>query len=335
MSKKIILSQEVIDAIVKNSKKAPFPEFKTPMLATLTKNYFSDKEWFYEQKFDGERCIAYKKNGHVTLYSRNGKIINTEYEELAAALKAQAADDFVIDGEIIATDKSGISRFQLLQSRINLQNGDSPVPISYCIFDILYTDGYLVEHIPLFARKELLKHLLKYNTMLKYTDHIVGKGVPLFHQACKKGEEGIMAKDSHGLYVHKRSVSWLKFKCSASQELVIGGYTKPKGSRAHFGALLVGYYDKKHFIYAGKVGTGFSEETLALLGKKLEKITTTTCPFYQFDDSTKDVVWVKPHIVAEFEFAEWTQGGKLRVGRYKGLREDKSAQDVVRESPKK
>jgi len=332
MTKKIVLSPYCIEVIVKRSKKASFPTFEPPMLATLTKNYFSKKEWLYEPKYDGVRCVAYKKNGVVHLFSRNGHVVNREYPELVTALTQQLADNFVIDGEIVAFDTAGISRFQLLQSRINRTNHFSSVPIHYCIFDILYTDGYSMEQVPLYVRKALLKQLLQYNDVLQYTDHAVGNGMALFAAACKKHEEGIIAKQKDSKYSHTRSRDWLKFKCSASQELVIGGYTTPQGSRSHFGALLVGYYDKNNFIYAGKVGTGYSHETLALVGKKLEKLTIKKCPFFNYDGPVTQVHWVKPQLVAEFEFAEWTNGGKLRVGRYKGLREDKSAKKVIREA---
>lgn len=333
MAKKIALQSECTQALIKNSKKAPFPAFQPPMLATLTKNYFSKKDWLYEQKFDGERCVAYKKNGIVTVYSRNGREINHEYPEIVRALEAQVADNFVIDGEIVAFDTKGVTQFQLLQGRINLQKTtNAVVPVYYCIFDVLYTEGYIVEKVPLYARKELLKQLLAYNKILLYTEHSVGEGLPLYKKACKRHEEGIMAKQKDGAYIHARSRNWLKFKCSASQELVIGGYTKPRGSRTNFGALLVGYYDNKKFLYAGKVGTGFSHETLSFLGKKLSALTTKNCPFTNYDGLDTNVFWVKPQLVAEFEFAQWTNAGKLRVGRYKGLRDDKNAKSVVRES---
>ena len=198
----------------------------------------------------------------------------------------------------------------------------------------MYVDGYDTRELPLYARKDILKKLLTYNNILEYTEHKVGDGIPFFKQACKLKWEGLIAKRFDSEYVGKRSHDWLKFKCIMKQELVIAGYTSPKGSREYFGALLVGYYDNGKLIYAGKVGTGYSEEILEFLGKKLQKLEIKTCPFDQYDTSTKDVHWVKPILVAEFQFAQWTNAGKLRVGRYKGLRDDKAAKDVVKEIPK-
>ncbi|MGB8467971.1 MAG: non-homologous end-joining DNA ligase [Candidatus Babeliales bacterium] len=323
----------------KAQKKAQ-PTSVKPMLATLTKEYFSRDTWIYEPKFDGERCIAIKKNGSVSLVSRNNKSINDEYPELAEALTAQKADNFIIDGEIIAVNNKGISDFQLLQSRINLhqlaeiEDHVRTEPVFYCIFDVLYTNGADVRVLPLIERKALLKSLLHYNHMLLYTQHIVGQGVHYLKKACKQGWEGLIAKKIDSRYVGKRSRAWLKFKCSIGQELVIGGYTEPQRSRTDFGALLVGYYKNGSLHFAGKVGTGFSQETLTMLGKKLRSLEIKTCPFDGYEESMRSIHWVKPVLVAEFEFAQWTKGNKLRVPRYKGLRTDKAAREVVQELPK-
>ncbi len=327
------------ETILKKRKKLAQPHFIKPMLAVLTHDYFSSDEWFYEHKFDGERCLAFKKNGKVRLMSRNDKLINDEYPELVVALEKLKADNFIIDGEIVALNKKGISDFELLQGRINLQSLSDissmkkQVPIYYRIFDLLYADGYLLTQLPLYARKDVLKKLVRFTKMLTFSEHTIGNGVLLFKKACKLGWEGVMAKRADSPYESKRSRNWLKFKCSMGQELVIGGYTEPQGSRSYFGALLVGYYDKKGvFHYAGKVGTGYTQETLALLGKKLQRLEIKKCPFSDYDGHLVRVHWVKPTLVAEFQFAQWTNAGKLRVGRYKGLRNDKAAKDVVKES---
>lgn len=329
--------------LIEKIKKIPEPSFLDPMLATLTKNYFSSKEWLYEEKFDGERCLVFKKNGVVNLLSRNNKNMNNIYPDLLDTLKKQSADNFIIDGEIITLNKHGVSDFELLQSRMNLRvnlhklSEQKDITIIYRIFDLMYIDGYDIRKLPLYARKEILKNLLKYNKILVYTEHKLEHGLSYFKEACKLHWEGIIAKRINGEYVGVRSRDWLKFKCIMKQELVIAGYTDPKGSRSYFGALLVGYYEKNKLIYAGKVGTGYSEEILAMLGKKLEKIKIKTCPFSEFTEDNrllKNINWVKPIIVAEFEFAQWTNAGKLRVGRYKGLRDDKEAKDVVKEIPK-
>lgn len=326
---------DITSSDLKKRRKIRQPSFIHPMLATLTNLYFSKQDWIYEHKFDGERCLAFKKNGVVLLLSRNHNSMNSEYPELVKALEQQEADNFIIDGEIVARDKAGVSDFQMLQGRMHLERTtNKSVPIAYCIFDLMYVAGYDIQMLPLLARKKILKKLLRYNKLLSYTDHIVGDGIPYFKKACKLKWEGVIAKSSESEYANKRSRDWLKFKCIMQQELVIGGYTTPRGSRQFFGALLVGYYQDGKLIYAGKVGTGYSEETLAMLGKKLHKLAQKKCSFTNYDGKEQDVHWVKPMLVAEFQFAQWTRGDKLRVGRYKGLRDDKAARDVVKEVPK-
>lgn len=320
-------------------KKSSQPDFVSPMLATLTDEYFSSNEWIYEHKFDGVRCLVFKKNGIVKLLSRNRHLMNDEYPEIAQAFEKQKADNFIVDGEIVAATKN-LSDFELLQSRINLKDLErikakvKQVPIALCIFDIMYSDGYDLRHMPLLDRKKILKRLLNYNKTLIFTAHKVGDGVTFFHNACKMGWEGLIAKKADSIYEGRRSRNWLKFKCVMEQELVIGGFTAPRGSRTDFGALLVGYFDKNKFMFAGKVGTGFSHETLRILGKKMRALEIKKCPFANYDESTLGVHWIKPQLVAEFGFAQWTRDGKLRVGRYKGLRDDKDAKDVVKEVPK-
>ncbi len=327
-----------LDELLKKAQKEKQPDFIPPMLATLTEDYFSSDEWIYEHKFDGERCLAFKKNGKVRLRSRNNRSMNDEYPELVTALEKQIADDFIIDGEIVALNREGISDFQLLQGRINVRSvthlEEIEVPIYYRIFDLLYVGGYNITHLPLLARKALLKKLLRYNKMLNYTEHHVGDGVALFKKACAAHWEGLIAKKIDSTYVSKRSPSWLKFKCSAGQELIIIGYTEPKGSRAYFGALLVGYYDHGKLMYAGKVGTGYTQATLEMIGKKLKKLETKKKLVTNYTGTLRGVHWVKPVLVAEFKFAQWTRDNRLRVGRYQGLRDDKKAAEVVKETPK-
>ena len=201
------------------------------------------------------------------------------------------------------------------------------------MFDIMYVGGYDVRDLPLLARKQLLHKLLDYNQILIYTQHRSPDGVKYFQQACKLHWEGLIAKRSGSTYVSIRSRDWLKFKCIMKQEFVVAGYTDPKGSRTDFGALLVGYYEGKKLLYAGKVGTGFDHIALELLGKKLRALQTKICPFDNYTLSTAGVHWVKPQLVIEVQFAQWTNASRLRVPRYKGLRDDKAARDVVKEVP--
>ncbi len=327
------------EEILRKRKKSAEPSFVPPMLATLTKDYFNSKDWIFEQKFDGERCLTFKKNGKVRLMSRNKKLMNDEYPDLVDALTKQTADNFVVDGEIVATEK-GLSSFQLLQSRMNLRTSsevkaiEKKLPVEYRIFDIIYADGYDLRELPQLTRKELLKKLLNWNKTLTYSTHWFEKGLTLFKQACAKHWEGLIAKKINGTYQGIRSRYWLKFKCIMEQEFVIAGYTDPQRSRTNFGALLLGYYDKGKLMYCGKVGTGFSQATLSMLGKKMKPLEIKTCPFQNYDESTKGVHWLKPVLVGEFEFANWTTANRLRVPRYKGLRDDKAAKDVVKEVPK-
>ena len=325
---------------LRRRKKTAQPKKIAVELATLTDSYFSSNDWIYEHKFDGVRCIAHKYKGKIRLLSRNYLTMNGEYPELIRLLSKQSADNFIIDGEIIAVGRKGVSDFQLLQSRINLEDAatiqerSQKITIAYCIFDVMYAGGYDLRALPLLARKKILKRLLKYNKKLVYTTHKTGNGITYFKEACKKGWEGLIAKKYDSPYVGKRSKDWLKFKCIMKQELAIGGFTTGRGSRNYFGALLVGYYKQGKFMYAGKVGTGFSQETLRILGTQLQKLEITECPFANYDESPLGVHWVKPRLVAEFQFANWTTSGKLRVGRYKGLREDKAEKDVVKEVAK-
>lgn len=341
MSNKIeLLFKGITDDVLAHRKKTKQPDFIQPMLATLTDEYFSKDTWVYEEKFDGVRCIAIKKNGNVRLISRNKNLMNNAYPSLVQAFERQAADNFIIDGEIVALNAQGVSDFELLQGRINLKELEkikvksAHSPVIYDIFDVMYAGGYDLGNMPLLARKQVLKKLLTFNKTLVFTKHIVGDGLVYFKKACRLHWEGVIAKRADSAYVNARSPDWLKFKCIMKQELIIVGYTEPRGSRQYFGALLVGYYKDKKLMYAGKVGTGYSEQILEVLGKRLQKLEIKKCPLTNYDESTKGVHWVKPQLVAEFQFAQWTNGGKLRVGRYKGLRDDKDAKDVVRERPK-
>lgn len=331
------LFQKLTSSALKKRSKINMPAFVSPMLATLTTDYFSDPNWIYEHKFDGERCLAFKKNGKVTLKTRNKNIINNKYPELVQDLAKQTADNFVVDGEIVALNPKGVSDFQLLQGRINLKKGPkisqavASTQIYYNIFDIMYANGYDLRDVDLLDRKQILKNLLKFGNLLKYTDHKVGDGIKFFKQACRLKWEGLIAKDAHSAYTGKRSKAWLKFKCIMQEELIIVGYTEPQGTRTDFGALLVGYYKGKNLIFAGKVGTGYSQEVLKTLGAKLRRLEIKRCPLSNYTENVNSVHWVSPKLVAEFRFAEWTKSGRLRAPRYKGLRDDKSAKEVVRE----
>jgi DNA ligase D-like protein (predicted ligase) len=321
-------------ALKKKLVKKKMPAFEQPMLATLTKNYFSDKEWIFERKFDGVRCLIFKNHDKVTLKSRNNKILNAQYPELVDAVHKLSVDQIILDGEVVSFEGKETS-FSKLQARAGLKDPqkarDTGVPIFIYVFDILYVDGYDITHLPLIKRKSILESCIHFQDPLRYTIHVNTKGQEEFKKACKKGWEGVIAKRRDGLYIHKRSPDWLKFKCVANQELVVGGYTEPQGSRTGFGALLVGYYKKGKFIYAGKVGTGFSQAFITSFMKKLKKIETSKNPFAGLRENLKDVHFVKPQIVVEIGFEEWTKDNKLRQPRFQGIRSDKKATDVAQE----
>lgn len=316
-------------------KKKEMPSFTPPMLAKLTRNFFSDPEWIFENKLDGERCLAFKKNNRVTLKSRNDKRLNISYPELVEAFETQKNDhDFIVDGEIVAF-QGKITSFSKLQARFGVISAEiarkTGVKVYYYIFDIIYLDGYDVTKLPLLERKTLLKQVISFKGPLRFSTHRSNYGIEYHQEACKKGLEGIIAKKKNSIYEHKRSSNWLKFKCVNEQELVIGGYTDPQGSRTGFGALLVGYYKNNALHYAGKVGTGFNENTLQELAAKFKKLKTEKNPFNTNDMITKHTHWLKPQLVAQIGFTEWTRDNKLRHPRYLGLRRDKKAKDVVKE----
>jgi bifunctional non-homologous end joining protein LigD len=302
---------------------APLPDRVEPMKAVLTARRFSDPGWFYERKLDGIRCLAVKAEREVRLLSRNDLSLNGRFPEVVAALEADPAHDLVVDGEVVAFE-GAVTSFARLQQR-----GERPVGAFY-LFDLLYLAGCDTTSLPLRARKRLLRRALSFRGPIRLTPHRLGDGEALLREACRRRWEGLVAKRVDAPYVHARSPDWLKLKCSAEQELVIGGFTAPHGSRTELGALLLGHYDDGRLRYAGKVGTGFSEATLADLAARLAPLRRDRSPFAD-EVRERNVTWVEPVLVAEVAFTEWTRAGRLRHPRYLGLRDDKAAAEVVRE----
>jgi DNA ligase D-like protein (predicted ligase) len=305
------------------------------MLATLTHHYFSNKNWLFERKLDGERCIVHKSDKKVKLYSRNKKLINQSYPEIVDAIAKQNKKNFILDGEIVAFDK-GITSFSKLQKRIHLKDPkkarQTKIKVYYYVFDVMYFDNYDTTDLPLRTRKKILKNIISFEDEIRYTIHNNSQGKKLLKQACKKGWEGLIAKKANSKYVSKRSKDWLKFKCINEQEFVIGGFTGPGGKRVGFGSLLLGYYEKDNLYYAGQVGTGFDNETLESLRKKFSEMEQKETPFHKKDKlPNNNVHWIKPNMVCEVGFTEWTESGKLRHPRFLGIRRDKPAKMVVRE----
>jgi len=314
------------------------PEWVEPQLATLTQDRFSDPSWVYERKLDGERCLTFRDRD-VRLLTRNQKDITSTFPEVAAALTERTQGGCVLDGEIVAFDGDQ-TRFERLQQRLGVVHpGDklvSDYPAVYYIFDVMLAGGQDTRPLPQLERKRVLKELLGADAEgpLRYTEHRGGDGVEFWHQACADGWEGLIAKNADAAYQGGRTRNWLKFKCLAGQEFVIGGFTDPQRSRQGFGALLLGYYDADGALcYAGKVGTGFDTRTLVGLRARLDQLELGASAFQRGKPPTAGTHWVRPELVGQIEFAEWTRDGLLRQPRFQGLRDDKSAGEVVRERP--
>jgi bifunctional non-homologous end joining protein LigD len=294
------------------------------MKAVLTEDRFSDDAWIFERKLDGIRCVATKTGATVSLRSRTDHPLDGRFPEIAQALAANPVGDVVLDGEVVAFAGSQTS-FARLQQR-----GQTPTPVFYYVFDILERDGEDLTGLPLRERKQLLRDTVTFTDPLRFTTHRNRDGESFYAEACEKGWEGLIAKRADSPYTRGRSRDWLKFKCSFEQEFVIGGFTAPKGSRTELGALLLGYHADGRLRYAGKVGTGFTRETLADLAAQLKPLARGTSPFAD-EVRERTASWVTPELVAQVGFSEWTRDGRLRHPRYLGQREDKPAAEVVRE----
>jgi bifunctional non-homologous end joining protein LigD len=315
---------------------ATLPTTLPAMLATLTEERFSRPDWIFERKLDGVRCLARRdSSGRVRLLSRNDKDMSRAYPEIVDALEASAPDGTFLDGEVVAFEGRRTS-FERLQGRLGLTDPQAAratgVPVFYYVFDVLFADSYDLRVLPLLTRKKLLRAAVTFGGPLRFTTHRVGAGEEAFRAACERGDEGVIAKRAAAPYSGGRSKDWLKFKCVRDQEFVIGGWTAPKGSRTGFGALLLGYYDDGTFVYAGKVGTGFDTAMLRKLTGELTRLEREVSPFDRNAVRERDVRWASPELVAQIGFTEWTRDGMLRHPRFLGLRNDKRAREVVRET---
>jgi len=299
-----------------------------PMKAVLSDRPFSDPDWIFERKLDGIRCLAIRDGSRVSLMSRTARRMNDQFPELVRALEEEPSGDFTLDGEIVAFE-DGVTSFARLQQRARER-----VPVFLYVFDLPRHDGEDLRPLPLRERKARLRRALDFHGAIRFNPHRNGEhGEELYREACEKGLEGVIAKRADSPYAGGRSRDWLKLKCHAEQELVIGGFTAPKGSRTEFGALLVGYNEDGALRYAGKVGTGFDQAALRELGARMSELEQERSPFEPFKPIPPGTRWVRPELVAQFGFSEWTRDGRLRHPRYIGLREDKPAREVVREVP--
>jgi bifunctional non-homologous end joining protein LigD len=299
-----------------------------PMLATLVDQPFDDKAWVFETKWDGFRLITEKRGNRVTLWSRNGIDVSSRYAVLVPALQ-KIDGSCVLDGEICALDVRGRSRFQLLQNA--LKKGTK---LLYVVFDALFEGDKDLRRRPLLERKQILKRLLPRDSLLRYSEHVVGCGKREFAKAQRAHEEGVIAKRAAGLYYSgKRTREWLKFKAVQEQEVVIVGYTAPRGSRKYFGSLVLAVRDKskKRWVYAGRVGTGFDQARLKSIYTTMQPLRTDKKPFDQKGANEKATTWLIPKLVGEVKFTEWTRESEMRHPVFLGLRTDKKAIEVVRE----
>jgi DNA ligase D-like protein (predicted ligase) len=297
---------------------ASFPDWVVPMAATLTDKRFTGPEWLFERKLDGIRLLAYKKGRDIQLFSRNQ--LEQHNPAITGAIAALPQKELILDGEVTGVWGPASTR-----------DADKPRGLAYHVFDVLWIDGRNVMSLPLDERRALLKTLPLRAPLRRVT--ALDDEKP-WERACAEGWEGVIAKRRDSVYEHRRSPNWLKMKCEASQELVVGGFTDPQGARVGLGALLVGYFEGDDFVFAGKVGTGFDTKMLLDLRAKFDRMEIDKSPFTKATGLPRlRAHWVKPQIVVQVAFIEWTVHDKLRHPRLLGIRTDKSAREVVRERP--
>ncbi len=346
-------------AALAGAERRPMPRFIKPMLATLVDAPFDSREWLFEVKWDGYRALAFIENGRVRLFSRNGNDFTSSFPELAELPQRLHAGTAIVDGEIVALDEEGRSRFSLMQQRTGLGSGhrthaaQPDVPIAYYAFDLLYLDGYSLLKLELEDRKSLLRERLEEDRLIRYSEHF-DHGLDLYRVAAEQGLEGILAKRRHSCYVTKRTREWLKMKITRVQECVIGGYTDPRGSRQYFGSVVLGLYppqqtQKRHLpeargvhgrlIHVGQAGSGFTVQSERELWQRLQALKSAKNPFANRVEANRPVHFVRPELVAQIKFTEWTHEGqsgavKMRAPVFLGLRFDKRPEECTFEQPR-
>tara|TARA_R110001599_G_scaffold159052_2_gene346211 strand:+ start:21831 stop:24458 length:2628 start_codon:yes stop_codon:yes gene_type:complete len=317
--------------IPSNAQKSALPAKLLPQLATLAESPPSDADWLYEIKFDGYRIVTKIDDGKVQLFTRNGNDWTAKLPKLAQAIAKLKIGSAWLDGEIVVADENGIPSFQALQNAFDANN---TAQIIYYVFDLPCFEGYDLRDAALTERRTLLQTILRKNSsdLIHFSETFNAPAADVVASACRMGLEGVIGKRKDSLYSSRRSRDWIKLKCTKRQEFVIGGFTEPKGARRGLGALLLGVHDAEgNLLYAGSVGTGFSEKILTELRKKLDAIVSKKNPFSSETDSSKKAYWVKPTLLAEISFAEWTTNGHVRHAVFLGLRADKAAKGIVRE----
>jgi len=295
------------------------------MLATLIDSPFDDKDWVFETKWDGFRLVAKIGDEGTSLYSRNGNNVTARYARVAEAL-GSIDHHAVIDGELVALDAGGRSRFQLLQNALR-----GKARLRYYVFDLMFLDGRDMRSKPLLERKQQLRSIISRHPLIRYSPHSREHGIAEFDKARRAGEEGIIAKRAAGLYYSgKRTREWLKIKAGHEQEAVIVGFTAPRGSREHFGSVVLAVYDKGKLVYVGHSGGGFSRDMLRTLHARMMELKTDNKPFTGIAHE-RQTTWIRPQLVCQVKFTEWTDNGEMRHPVFLGLRTDKPARQVRRE----
>ena len=333
-------ANSAVTSAATSTTKRPMPAAIYPMLATSIAQPFDDPDWLFEIKWDGYRAVAFIDHGKVRLVSRNQNELTHRYPELKDLPQFVKAKTAILDGEVVALDGQGRPSFSLMQQRTGFRPGgrrgaaNADVPVLYYAFDLLYLDGYDLRKLPLEERKQKLESSIVSGDSLRYSDHYEQQGKALFEMARQKGLEGILAKRRDSAYQERRSSDWLKIKIRHRMECVIGGYTVPKGSRTDFGSIVLGLYDEQgRLIHVGQAGSGFTHKSLGEIMNVLKKLDTTHKPFHGEVEALRKVSWVKPELVAEIEYAEWTEGAtggsgpKLRAPVFLGLRDDKDPKE--------
>jgi len=322
---------------VKGARKAEMPGAIEPMLAAIADRPPRGEEWLFEVKWDGVRAIAYLDGGEVRLSSRSGIRCERQYPELAVIPHQVAARQAVLDGEIAVLDETGVSRFHLIQPRIANSDPNAiahlarSTPVVYFVFDLLYLDGYDLRGVALAERRKLLEKVVAPGPVLRVSEAFPGAGAEMLEAAREAGLEGILAKLAAGKYESRRSRDWLKIKIVGEQEFAIGGFTAPQGARDHFGALVLGVYDGGKLLWVGNVGTGFDQKLLASLYARLKPLITDRCPFAERPKPDRGITWVRPELVCQVKYSNWTPDNRLRAPVFLGLRNDIAAAQVTRE----
>ena len=312
------------------------PTAIVPMKSFLANTPPKGDDWLFEVKWDGVRAICFIDEKSVRMTSRTGNSCERQYPELSVIGHQIAAKQAVLDGEIAVLDKNGVSTFGLIQPRIAVADPNTiahlarRIPVTLFVFDLLYLDGYDLRNVPLIERKRALQSILKPSTVMRYSEHFINQGEEMLQAARATGLEGIIAKRAASKYESKRSQDWLKIKIVTQQEFIICGYTT--GERDYFSSLVLGLYENGKLVYVGNVGTGFDQSMLELIYRRIEPLTTTRSPFGETPQMLREAIWVRPELVCEVKFSNWTEEGRLRAPVFLGLRPDVEPKECVREA---